>query len=66
MTLRLVPLTPRGGGARVLVGYPETSDKRQADAFVWTGTVSLFEKFGFRQADDRAAGKARMRLDLAP
>jgi GNAT superfamily N-acetyltransferase len=54
----------REDGATVLEGYPVVSAGRQAAAFVWTGTVPLFEKFGFRRVDDKSSGKVRVRLAL--
>jgi GNAT superfamily N-acetyltransferase len=54
----------RADGATVLEGYPVASPGRQAAAFVWTGTVPLFEKCGFQRVDDKAAGKVRMRRAL--
>jgi GNAT superfamily N-acetyltransferase len=54
----------RAEGATVLEGYPVASEGRQAAAFIWTGTVSLFERHGFRRVDDKASGKVRMRRRL--
>ncbi|MFH1687999.1 MAG: GNAT family N-acetyltransferase [bacterium] len=37
-------------GAAIVEGYPFEPDKKWADAFVWTGTVSAYKKAGFREA----------------
>jgi len=55
--------------ARLVEGYPvRLHDEARRDVpgmFVWTGTVSLFEKQGFRPVDDaRAGGKVRVRKPL--
>ena len=51
-------------GGTIIEGYPSLPSKegqRSADAFVWTGTVSMFEKAGFGRACQKQSGKIRMR-----
>jgi GNAT superfamily N-acetyltransferase len=55
------------GGVRIVEGYPVRPGKHSSprsipDAFAWTGTLSLFEKFGFKIAGNREGSKPRMRL----
>lgn len=48
-------------GAAVIEAYPVASAKRQAAAFIWTGTTAMFERAGFTRVDDKVSGKVRMR-----
>jgi GNAT superfamily N-acetyltransferase len=36
-------------GGKIVEGYPVDSSKKQADAFVYTGTASAFKKAGFNE-----------------
>jgi GNAT superfamily N-acetyltransferase len=64
----------RAGGAELLEGYPTVPARdRMPDAYAYTGTPALFERFGFREiarsvADpaDRAARAVMGRLGLEP
>ena len=54
----------RADGYGLIEGYPiDTSTRRRADADLFTGTLELFEKAGFREAM-RRAGRPIVRLDL--
>jgi GNAT superfamily N-acetyltransferase len=55
-------------GVEIAEGYPSKPNKdgQYIAAFSWTGTISLFEKAGFRIAGNRDAGKVRMRKQLIP
>jgi len=50
-------------GGRIAEGYPSKPNRRgeYIPAFSWTGTLSLFEKAGFKVAGNRDGGKVRMR-----
>ena len=48
--------------AKMLEAYPvDPRKKRLPDAFVWTGTVSLFEKAGFKEVLRRSGTRPIMR-----
>ena len=52
----------RDGGARIVEGYPtETKGAKAADAFIWTGTASAFERAGFREVARRSPTRPIMR-----
>ncbi len=53
-------------GARILEGYPTEASKRAADAFVWTGIASTFERAGFSEVARRSASRPIMRKTLRP
>lgn len=53
-------------GARILEGYPTDASKRAADAFVWTGIASTFERAGFFEVARRSASRPIMRKTLRP
>lgn len=50
-------------GGRIAEGYPSKPNRRgeYIPAFSWTGTLSLFEKAGFKVAGNKEGGKVRMR-----
>ncbi|MCK9211112.1 MAG: GNAT family N-acetyltransferase [Ignavibacteriaceae bacterium] len=47
-------------GIKIVEGYPVKLDKELPAAFVWTGTLSLFEKEGFEVVTNKK-GKQRVR-----
>ena len=52
-------------GGKIIEGYPTgpfKDGKKTPDAFAWTGTLRMFEKSGFKRADDKDSGKIRMRM----
>lgn len=54
-------------GGTIIEGYPARPYKdgqRSPDAFAWTGTLAMFQKTGFTQADTKSGGKLRMRRYL--
>jgi GNAT superfamily N-acetyltransferase len=56
----------RARGARLVEGYPVDPAAPQADAFVWTGLASAFERAGFREAARRSPTRPIMRRRLRP
>jgi GNAT superfamily N-acetyltransferase len=53
-------------GARIVEGYPvDTGSRRAADAFVWTGLSSTFERAGFVEVLRRSKTRPIMRQTLA-
>lgn len=59
-------LSLKKSGARVLEGYPvKVKGQSTGAAFLYTGTVSLFEKAGFKVVQAKPVGKQRMRLWLS-
>jgi GNAT superfamily N-acetyltransferase len=48
-------------GATVVEGYPTDTTKKSADAFVWTGLASAFERAGFREVARRSPTRPIMR-----
>jgi len=55
----------RKKGARILEGYPvDTRKGRWADPFVYTGTVSVFRRAGFREVARRSATRPLVRRFL--
>jgi len=53
----------RKRGVAIIEGYPVQLNKELPAAFVWTGTLSLFEKQGFETVSKKK-GKQRVRLIL--
>jgi GNAT superfamily N-acetyltransferase len=51
-------------GARVVEAYPVDPQKRQADAFVYTGLASTFEKAGFNEVARRSPTRPIVRRAL--
>ena len=47
-------------GVKIIEGYPVRLEKELPAAFVWTGTLSLFEKAGFTVVSNKK-GKQRVR-----
>lgn len=47
-------------GVKIIEGYPVKLEKELPAAFVWTGTISLFEKAGFKVVSNKK-GKQRVR-----
>jgi GNAT superfamily N-acetyltransferase len=56
----------RSRGARIVEGYPVDPAAPQADAFVWTGIASAYERAGFREAGRRSPTRPIMRRNLSP
>jgi len=54
----------RRHGARIVEGYPVEPEKRQADAFVYTGLLSTFRKAGFTEVARRSPSRPIMRRAL--
>src|SRR5580765_1518421 len=48
-------------GATVVEGYPTDTHTKAADAFVWTGLASAFERAGFREVARRSRTRPIMR-----
>jgi len=48
-------------GATIIEGYPTEPTDRMADAFVWTGIASTFQRAGFEEAERRSKGRPVMR-----
>ena len=53
-------------GATVVEGYPVDSKARVADAWMWTGAASAFERAGFREVARRARTRPIMRKRVRP
>ncbi|HJR54835.1 MAG TPA: GNAT family N-acetyltransferase [Gemmatimonadota bacterium] len=51
----------RSRGAKIVEGYPVDPAARQADAFVWTGIASAYERAGFREMERRSPTRPIMR-----
>ena len=69
LTVRLLREAARfaaARGARMLEGYPTDASERAADAFVWTGLTSTFERAGFREVARRSASRPIMRRTVRP
>jgi len=47
-------------GVKIIEGYPVKLEKELPAAFVWTGTLSLYEKEGFTVVSNKK-GKQRVR-----
>ncbi len=59
-----VPYVRQQGGI-ILEGYPiDTGGQRADAASVFTGTLSMFERAGFREVSRRSPKRPIMRLDL--
>lgn len=57
----------RAAGARVLEAYPiDTAGSRAPSSTVFTGTLDLFTRAGFRRVAERVAGRPVVRLELLP
>ena len=53
----------RARGAKIVEGYPIDPSGPQADAFVWTGIASAYERAGFREAERRSPTRPIMRRE---
>lgn len=51
-------------GGRIVEGYPIEAEKKQADAFVWTGVASSFRKAGFKEVARRSETRPIMRYAI--
>ena len=51
-------------GATLVEGYPTDTRSRAADAFVWTGLASAFERAGFREVARRSRTRPIMRRPI--
>jgi GNAT superfamily N-acetyltransferase len=56
----------RSRGAKIVEGYPIDSTTPQADAFMWTGIASAYERAGFREIERRSATRPIMRRKVSP
>lgn len=56
----------RAHGAVIVEGYPVDPAAPQADAFVWTGIASAYERAGFREHERRSATRPIMRRTVTP
>jgi GNAT superfamily N-acetyltransferase len=54
----------RERGGRIVEGYPVEAEKKQADAFVWTGLASSFRKAGFKEVARRSETRPIMRYEV--
>ena len=54
----------RERGGRIVEGYPIEVEKKQADAFVWTGLASAFRKAGFKEIASRSEMQPIMRYAI--
>jgi len=54
----------RARGAKVVEGYPIDPAGPQADAFVWTGIASAYERAGFREAARRSPTRPIVRREV--
>jgi GNAT superfamily N-acetyltransferase len=54
----------RERGGRVVEGYPVEPQKKQADAFMWTGPASAFVKAGFKEVERRSETRPIMRYAI--
>jgi GNAT superfamily N-acetyltransferase len=54
----------RARGGRIIEGYPIEPEKKQADAFVWTGLASAFRKAGFKEVARRSETRPIMRHEI--
>ena len=56
----------RSRGAKIVEGYPVDPAALQADAFVWTGIASAYERAGFREMERRSPTRPIMRRKVSP
>ena len=56
----------RARGAKIVEAYPVDPAGKQADAFVWTGIASAFERAGFREVARRSPTRPIMRRVVIP
>jgi GNAT superfamily N-acetyltransferase len=54
----------RERGAKIVESYPIDPAKPQADAFVWTGIASAYERVGFREIERRSPTRPIMRRNV--
>jgi GNAT superfamily N-acetyltransferase len=54
----------RQRGGRIVEGYPVESQKKQPDAFMWTGLAAVFVKAGFKECARRSATRPVMRYTI--
>ncbi len=52
-------------GGKILEGYPTDVTKKQADAFLWTGTAQAFLNAGFKEVARRSATRPIMRYQIS-
>jgi GNAT superfamily N-acetyltransferase len=55
----------RARGGRIVEGYPRDVRGRQADAFMWNGTVGAFRRAGFEEVARPTPTRAIMRYTVA-
>jgi len=51
----------RERGGRIVEGYPVETQKKQPDAFMWTGLAAAFIKAGFKECARRSSTRPVMR-----
>jgi len=56
----------RKRGGKILEGYPTETSRQQADAFVYTGLASAFQRAGFKEVARRSPTRPIMRCALQP
>jgi GNAT superfamily N-acetyltransferase len=49
---------------RIVEGYPVEPNKRQIDAFMWTGLASAFVKAEFKEVERRSETRPIMRYEI--
>jgi GNAT superfamily N-acetyltransferase len=54
----------RERGGRIVEGYPVEPQKKQPDAFMWTGLAAAFAKAGFEECARRSATRPVMRYTI--
>jgi GNAT superfamily N-acetyltransferase len=54
----------RERGGRIVEGYPVEPQKKQPDAFMWTGLAAAFTKAGFKECARRSATRPVMRYTI--
>jgi GNAT superfamily N-acetyltransferase len=54
----------RKRGAKIIEGYPYKTRGKTAPVFVWTGTLSMFTRAGFKVVGPKPKGKQRVRITV--
>ena len=54
----------REGGGQIVEGYPVDAKSKQPDAWIWTGTLTAFERAGFKEVARRSNSRPIMRKRL--
>jgi GNAT superfamily N-acetyltransferase len=53
-------------GAQVVEGYPTVPGTRLPDAFIWTGTLTMFERAGFTECARHSPARPILRCAVSP